>query len=237
MPVINYVPQDPTDRVLQGEQLRQSVFDPMDLEQPTAMIGGYFQTPLMSITQDEDAFSPMNSFICINRLSVRRSKSGEKQIRQNAGIATPCGAWISMDWPPLLRRFEQATNSFTIVGQTVTGAGAALGNVRVVVYETGRIHVPVEESPARFLTQSPVVAETYSDGSGNFSMAVPMNLHYQLTGYLTGSPDRAGITRNDVVPTATQTLIYLRDPTTADAGGGGYATRVIGSPVVRRIAA
>ena len=84
------------------------------------------------------------------------------------------------------------------------------------------VHAQATSSP-------PVVAEAISDGSGNFAIAVPMNLAYQLTGYLTGSPDRAGVTRQDVVPTTASTLIYLRDPTVADSAGG--AGGFVGAPV------
>ena len=45
-----------------------------------------------------------------------------------------------------------------------------------------------------------MVAETISDGSGNYSVEVPMNTAYQATGYKAGAPDVAGITRNDIVP-------------------------------------
>lgn len=231
MPILKYVPQDPTDLVLQGEQLRQSVFDPIDIERPSSMIGGFLPSGLRSIVQDDDAFAPMNSFICLSVLSMRRMKSNTLQRRANAGVATPCGAWVSADFPPLLTRFEQASDVFTITGQTVTGAGAALAGCRVVVYETGRIAVtavPPEQyhsagntSPGTWESPSPVVAEAISDGSGNFSILVPMNVAYQLTGYLTGSPDRAGITKDTVVPTAASTLIYLRDPTAPDSGGPG----------------
>lgn len=245
MPVLRYVPQDPTEVVMQGEQMRQAVFDPIDLEQPTAMIGRYFQSGLASIVQDDDAFSPMNSFVCQSIMVTRRQKNNEMQRRVNAGISTPCGAWVPNDWPPMLIRFEQSSETFTVNGQTVTGAGAPLGGVRVVVYETGRMAVSGASvrtyystgnpSPAIAAQPSAVVAEAISDGSGNFSIAVPMNVAYQLTGYLTGSPDRAGVTREDVVPTTASTLIYLRDPTSPDGPGGSAAYRPIGSPVVRRL--
>jgi hypothetical protein len=139
-----------------------------------------------------------------------------------------------VDWSPLLNRFEQATNLFTIAGQTVTGNGTPLANCRIVVYETGRMAVDGGAYRSGFSSESPVVAEALSDGSGNFTINVPMNVAYQLTGYLEGSPDRAGITRKDVVP-SNAVLIYLRDPTSPDVGGGSAVYRPIGSPIVRRI--
>jgi hypothetical protein len=219
MPILLYVPQDPTDVVMQGEQLRQGVFDPVDLETPSAMPGAAFVSGLQSIVQDEDAFAPMNSFICINRLAIRRQKSQELQRRANAGISTPCGAWIPLDFPPLLRRFEQATDKWQIIGQTRTGAGAPLGAVKVLALETGRLNIP----------GAPVVGEALSDGSGNFAVDVPMHVAYQLTGYQVGFPDVAGITRNDVVPTTPSTSIFLRDPTATDTPGGGGTCQLAGN--------
>ena len=108
----------------------------------------------------------------------------------------------------------QSGQSFTLTGITKTGAGVALGNCRVVSYQSGW----------RYVDNAPVViAETVSDGSGNFTLNL-RNIDYQLTAYQEGSPDLAGITRQDVVPTVV-TTIYLRNPTTVDVGGGG-GTRI-----------
>lgn len=105
--------------------------------------------------------------------------------------------------------------AFTLTGTTTDGTGAALGNCRVVAYQTGWQYVgnpPV------------VIAETVSDGSGAFSLLL-RNIDYQLSAYKAGSPDLAGITKNTVTPVAA-TTIYLRDPTVPNSGGGG--TRIYG---------
>lgn len=248
VPVIRYVPRDPTDMVIQGEQMRVGVMD-SNIQPDFLLLAGACALDGPSfypITQDEDAYLPMNSLVEGNRLSIRRLKNGELYARANAGVATPCGAWISRDWAPLLSRYVGPSDTFTITGTTYTGAGVALAGCRVVVFETGRIAVVENRSETARIQSagnpngkvwesvSPVVGETVSDGSGNFSITVPMNVAYQLTGYLTGSPDRAGITKNTVVPGSVS--IYLRDPTAADSVAPGSAVfRPIGSPIVRRM--
>lgn len=102
----------------------------------------------------------------------------------------------------------QSSQAFTLVGITKTGAGVALGNCRVIAYQSG--WRTVQDAPV-------IIAETISDGSGNFTMNL-RNIDYQLTAYKEGSPDLAGITRQDVVPTVV-TTVYLNNPTTTASGG------------------
>lgn len=192
MPILQYVPRDPTDLVLQGEQLRMSVED-----RPVSVIGsvlggGLAPDGLTAIVADEDAFAPMNSMIDGNRLTMRRSKNGELQMRDGAGIVSPCGAWIWLDYTPLLNPLLWAAQRWLLSGVTKDATGAPLGNCRVVVLETGRLAV----------CGAPVVAETISDGSGNYAVDVPMNTAYEAIAYKPGSPDVAGITRADVTPAA-----------------------------------
>jgi hypothetical protein len=140
--------------------------------------------------RDEDGYAPMNSMADGDRLSMRRSKNGELQMRANAGIASPCGAWIWLDYTPLVNPLLWAAQRWVLTGITKDSTGAALGNCRVVVLETGRLAV----------NAAPIVAETISDGSGNYSVDVPMNTMYEAIAYKPGSPDVAGITRNDLTP-------------------------------------
>lgn len=193
MPIIRPIPSDPTDLVLQGEQMRVSVLDEPVLS--AGLVGGVsVNAGFSSLVPDEDAFLPMNSLIEINRLSIRRQKNSNLQVRTNAGIATPCGGWIPLDYTPLINPFMQASVLWFITGVTKDSTQAPLGNCRVVGLETGRIEN--ENIQAE-------VGETISDGSGNYTLPVPMNTAYQLTGYKAGSPDVAGITRNDVTPNVT----------------------------------
>jgi hypothetical protein len=189
MPVILQVPQDPTDMVLQGEQLRMSQED-RALPNFGRMLGGVtdIDQGWPAVMRDEDAFAPMNSFVEINRLSCRRQKSGDLQFRANAGIATPTGAWVWNDWAPLLNQLSFATPRWYVTGVTRDSTGAALGNCRVLVFDYGRFAVGAAQS---------LVGETISDGSGNYSVEVGEGGQFQVTAYLAGSPNRAGI--SDIV--------------------------------------
>jgi hypothetical protein len=191
MPVIRYIPQDPTDTVLQGEQLRGSNEDARPSYPGNVILGRDDSiNGLSDLTQDEDAFLPMNSFVEGNRLSVRRNRAGIFQIRSNAGIATPCGEWVSLDTSPLLLYTVGGYERLSLAGVSRDSAGAALGTCVVKI----------------FLTVNDVKQfEKTSDGSGNWSVADselganPGPFYY--VEYKVGSPDRAGTSINTNVPT------------------------------------
>jgi hypothetical protein len=183
MPVILSVPQDPTDMVMAGEQMRMSI-----MEAPVAFGSAMFDPTVSAfqpVIQDEDAFSPMNSFIEGNRLSIRRAKNGELQVRVNAGIATPCGAWLFLDYTPLINPFIQASTRFFLRGITKDGSGAALGNCKVVVFNDAQYGFGLPDA---------VVGIQDSDGLGNFSIEVSKSGGLQALSYKPGSPDLAGVT-------------------------------------------
>ena len=193
MPVLLAPLQDPTDVVMQGEQLRVGVDDAGDTQQYGNIIGGNSMTGFSSVVADEDGLLPMNSYTEVGILSVRRRKNGGLYPRANAGVATPSGGWITNDWSPLLNQSIQASNLFAISGVTKDSTGAALGNCRVVCEETGRqVTAP---------NGMPVLRETTSDGSGNYTVSGLLNIAHQLMAYKAGGTDVAGITRNDVTPT------------------------------------
>lgn len=120
---------------------------------------------------------------------------------------------------------QQSYQVFTLTGTTVNGSGAAVGDCRVIAYQSGWRYVGAGTK---------IIAETISDGSGNFSMLL-RNIDYQLVAYKEGSPDLGGVTRQDVTPVVA-TTIYMRDPTAPDGPSGSAVYRPIGSPIVRRIA-
>lgn len=189
MPVLQYIPADPPDLVLQGEQLRASVMDSL-ADQAQRVFGGVpAPSGFSSLVGDEDKYLPMNSLIEQNRLSVRRQKGGSLQVRSGAGIASPCGAWISLDWPPLINNFAQGTERFQIVGTTRNGNGDLLGGCAVIALETGRMNVP----------GAPVVGMTTSDGSGAYSIATAGNSSHQVIAYKDGPV--AGVSLNTLTPT------------------------------------
>jgi hypothetical protein len=216
VPVIREIPRDPTDLVIQGEQAVTAalaspvggVFGPMPpavvLIDPLAM-----QTPLI---EDEDldyGIKFLGDTVLFGTVDTLWSGTG--LIRNNACISTPCGALIPFDRgvSVITNLMPQGTDQFTITGTTVDKNGSALASCFVSVEETARQNIPGQD----------VVAQTTSDGSGAFSVTVPMNTLYQLEAYKAGSPDLAGITKNSVTPGGV--TIYLRDPTTADSAGAG----------------
>ena len=73
--------------------------------------------------------------------------------------------------------------SLTITGVTRDSTGAALGGVSLEV----------------FRTDGTLVSRTTSDGSGNFvTDPVGLGATYQVDAYLSGSPDVAGTTKNNL---------------------------------------
>ena len=212
MPVLIPSLPDPSDIVMQGESMRVSV-TPISFDGPanapiipaaTAPVG------FSSIVPDEDGFLPMNSFVESNLLAIRRANNGQLQIRANAGFSTTSGTWLVADFNPLLMTIYWASNRWTLAGVTRDSTGAPLGTCVVKVHETGRLAVlssppktfdsAGNPNPMRWSDPISMVAETISDGSGNYSVEVPMNTAYQATGYKAGAPDVAGITRNDITP-------------------------------------
>lgn len=206
MPVITWLMPDPTDLVIQGEEMRlnalggtvsASQLGPLQLAKVEKFAGGCSPLVLETaesnmVVQGDQGFAPMHPdytpYDCRLRSRFQRS-----MIANNAVICTPCGTIIPMDTGLsglLINNFVQGTERWQITGVTRDGAGAPLGNCRVVMLEVGRIAVG----------QAPVVAETVSDGSGNYSIEVALNGAHQAIAYLDGSPDRAGISIDALVP-------------------------------------
>jgi hypothetical protein len=188
MPILCYIPQDPTDTVLQGEQVRIPAADARE-NVPGNVVFVDGPARLSTSIQDEDAFFPMNSFIEGNRLSIRRQKDGSLQVRANAGIASPCGAWTSMDYSPFPITYLQATELFNIVGTTRDSAGAVLGGCDVIAFEPGKM----------VFQGTPFVGQTTSDGSGNYTIPTAGNGAHQVIAYKSGPV--AGISLNTLTPT------------------------------------
>jgi hypothetical protein len=169
---------------------------------PADVLLGYQEVPWSWLVAGENGFGP--SLSAVPRREIVDSGIVNKL---TAGTLAP-------EFGQKIYDFTQSGQSFTLVGLTKTGAGVALGGCRVIALQAGW----------RYVDNAPVViAETTSDGSGNFTLNL-RNIDYQLTAYKEGSPDVAGITRQDVVPTVV-TTVHLRNPTTVDSGGGG-GTRV-----------
>jgi hypothetical protein len=103
---------------------------------------------------------------------------------------------------------------FTLNGVTTDAVTLLpVPNARVIAYQSGWRYVD---------GGTKIIAEMESDGSGNFTMLL-RNIDYQLVAYKVGSPDLAGVTRQDVTPVVT-TTIYMRNPTVPGGGGGASET-------------
>lgn len=201
MPVIRDIAVDPTDIVLQGEQFRSTaVASPV----ATGWFGGIAlpdveydrmsaaTNPLIAVDQ---ALMSMGGKASIHPTrEILRNPYAGTMVAANACISTPCGAIIPFDrGGVLLERFVEASVLWSIPGTTVDGSDVALPGCRVVARDAGRLGFDGVEG---------AVVETISDGSGAYAVSVPLNVAYQLTAYLPGSPDVAGITLDTVMPDA-----------------------------------
>ena len=195
MPVIISVPQDPTDLVLQGEQLRvpqdayrwETIWSPLINDPPDRL-------PLTPSTLIAGAQN--FGMLDVGSMPVdprTYDQAVENGIDANACVCTPCGAVIPIllghQW--FWNDIGQTTVTFTLVGVSRDSTGATLGACRVIVMEVGRQQID----------GAPIVAETVSDGSGNYSVVVPMNTAYQVLAYKAGAPDVFGTTVNTLTPT------------------------------------
>jgi len=115
-----------------------------------------------------------------------------REVKDSGLLKVLTAANLPQDFGRKIYETQQSYQVFTWTGVTRDSVGNPLGNCRVVAYQTG--WQTVQDAPV-------IIAETMSDGSGNFSILL-RNIDYQLTAYKPGSPDVAGITRNDVTPTA-----------------------------------
>jgi hypothetical protein len=95
----------------------------------------------------------------------------------------------------LRKAFVESTTQWKIIGVTRDGGGAALGSCTVYFMRSDKLTV----SPDQY--GNPIIGIKVSDASGNYEFQVSAKVPHQLTAYLPGSPDVAGITRVDVDPT------------------------------------
>jgi hypothetical protein len=206
MPVINWIPPDPTDLILAGEEMRlnalggsvlASQLGPLQAAKVERFAGSCSPLILeiaenMLVIADDQGYAPMHPDFTPYH-SRLRSRFQRSMIANNAVICTPCGAIYPFDTGlsgQLINNFVQNTARFQITGVTRDSAGATLGNCRVVMLEVARISV----------NGTPVVAETISDGSGNYTIEVALNTAHQGIAYKDGSPDVAGISIDTLTP-------------------------------------
>lgn len=197
MPVIRSVPQDPTDLVISGEQFRATAIqDGIHIGNAPVMTSVFFEDDEGYILHQApvlvaDDLSPLTVQITPPREALRNPFAGT-MIGSNIGVCTPCGAIYPHGIGAHLMNsfFVQNSARWQIVGVTRDSAGSPLGNCRVVMLEIARIAV----------NGAPVVGETVSDGSGNYTIEVWGNTAHQGIAYKDGSPDVAGISIDTLTP-------------------------------------
>lgn len=206
MPVITWLVPDPTDLVIQGEELRlnalggsvlASQLGPLQAAKVERFAAGC--SPLILeiaengiVVAGDQGYAPMHPDFTPYHCRLR-SRFQRSMIAVNAVICTPCGTIVPFDAGlsgMLINNFVQNTARWQIVGVTRDSAGTALGICRVVMLELGRIAVG----------EMPIVAETTSDGSGNYTIEVALNTAHQAISYKDGSPDVAGISVDSLTP-------------------------------------
>ncbi len=189
MPVIRYVPCDPTDVVVQGSLLHSApvVLTRLDGQVTTPNIEAGAIVVVLGEPSEEGWWPdpPKN---------LRLLRASDFCPMSNATIITPCGTSIDtfMTGRPTLGAPMMSTTQWAIVGTTLDAADAPLPGCRVIVLEYGRLAVG----------ESPVVADVISsEVDGTFSIPVAGNSGYQIIAYKPGVPDVAGITLSPLTPT------------------------------------
>lgn len=196
MPIIRTPIDDPSLFYHQGEQLRRDAMATMMQDQsfnPLVICGdssaAHTRSPLLSSPTVMDTEMLQDG---IMEFPLLGAPGKGKQIRANACICPHFGAIIDFQHGlPIFNTTPTHTGRWALSGVTKDSTGSPLGNCRVIAFETGRMSLDQTDA---------TVGETISDGSGNYSIETSLNGWHQLTAYLPGSPDVAGITRNDVTP-------------------------------------
>lgn len=192
MPIIQYVPQDPTDLVIQGEQMRSAaLLLPVDRGPTSSCLieQGPVAAPMVT---GQQTFYPMLDHYFVPCEDVFNNAIGPV-VSSNGVICTPCGAMVELPFGTIMMQPQtQDTNRWMITGVTRARSGFPLVSCEVIVLEVGQIH---KEGV-------PVVAQTISDGSsGTYSVEVPANRDYWVLAYKIGSPDAGGVSIRTVKPT------------------------------------
>lgn len=206
MPVIRWILPDPTDLVIQGEEMRlnslggsvmASQLGPLQashINQIASQWGPLILDDAENtiVIAGDETYAPMHpDFTPYD--ARQRSIFQRSMIAANAVLCTPCGAIVPINKGVsgrLINNFVQSTSRWLIIGVTRDGVGAALGNCAVTMMETGRVYVD----------GAPVVAQTISDVSGNYSVEVPLNTAYWGLAYKDDTTDGSGASINTLTP-------------------------------------
>jgi hypothetical protein len=213
MPIIRDLLKDPADLVMQGEQLRTASFltfvDSWGANTRVSDAANTLPFLLVELEDEEATGMIANGTVPYARL---RSIENGALMSANCGIATPCGAMVYMSYNPI-NTFVEASVLWALTGVTRDyTTQTAIAGCAVDAHEFGRLAVAAGSSrtfysvgnpnPGQFEGNQSLVGRAISDGSGNYTIPVGTNTAYQLVAYKVGSPYIAGITRQDVTPTA-----------------------------------
>jgi len=197
MPVILAVFSDPTEYVLQSEEMRDGA-----LQQPVSIAAGLVQT-LPVVVSDSLYTGASTPLVANEQLYTPMASDMQKTISDQQGLSfgfglaamcSPCGLTVPFDMNPhrcMMEDFGQGTEQWLITVQAQDTTGAIIVGARVVAFETGRIAKD----------GAPLVAEGITDGSGNVTLTVSANVAHLVVGYVSGSPDKGGTTSQILSPT------------------------------------
>lgn len=125
--------------------------------------------------------------ITIPRGAIWRSGLAKQVTSPVVGASFGSRAWFDS--------VTETTSRWFISGITKDSVGSPLAGCRVVALLTDKDLVNPD------ILANPIIAETVSDGSGNYSIQVPGVGPFMIYATLAGSPNKAGITLDSVVPT------------------------------------
>jgi hypothetical protein len=173
MRVLRRLLPDPTDLVVQGEQMRSAALSwPIAGTTTPALL-----KPLDSglVVQGWQTVAPMTDE---GPTPPQRSVpfGREARPRLNAGIMTASGFMPVYANECEVRAFAQATSIFTITGVARTSAGTPVPGARVLA----------------FYNETQLVGETLADGGGNYSIRTPYNGEHLITALLPSDRTAAG---------------------------------------------
>lgn len=194
MPVLSPTLPDPGDALIPGGWLAyvSPPFIPQDAWPSPMMQGPCVEPPPLSAVLSPFASVPFPDPI-VRGARVRTSLAVPLQ---NAGICTPCGAFIEtwLAGAPIMGAPAQSATRWVIAGTSRDANDVPLPGCRVIVLEVGRLAIG----------EAPVVAEAISGVvDGTFSIDVPGPRFYTIIAYKPGdAPTVAGITLFPLTPTS-----------------------------------
>jgi len=186
MPIIRDTLKDPTDLVMQGEQLRAASF--LTSVSGWGLLAGSADMmntlPFLLVEAEDEEATGMIANGLIAQARLRSIENGAC-MSANCGIVTPTGAMVFMDYS-LISTFVEASVLWALTGVTRDyTTQTAIAGCEVDAHEVGRLAVAAGSSrtfystgnpnPGQFEGNQSLVGQTISDGSGNYTIPVGTN--------------------------------------------------------------